>query len=247
MRTKTVLLTALLGALGSVSVHAQNVYSLNAVGYINVTCPVGFSIISCPLIGSPDNTMNTVLNNGAGGYNGALNGDIVYFWQPSILNFSEDLGKPVGTNPKSQTPNTNGWGANGTNILGPGVGAWFQNNSNTAITLTFVGQVPSAVTNTLGTGFSLVGIGIPTSGDVASNTLANLTNYNIGDQVYVYHPEITNFDTYTSVSPTSKAGGHGYGGDWLSAGDPIVPNVGEGFWYDAYATIQWVENYSVAQ
>ena len=50
MRTKTMLLSALLGTLGSVSLMAQstNVYSLNAVGYINVTVQPGFNIVSCP-------------------------------------------------------------------------------------------------------------------------------------------------------------------------------------------------------
>jgi len=250
MRTKTMLLSALLGTIGSVSVMAQtNVYSLNAVGYINVTCPVGFSIISCPLVASPDNTLNTVMNNGAGGYNGALDGCEVFFWQPSIANFSDDSAKPIGSNPKSQTVNTNGWALNGTNVLAPGVACWFENNTTSPITLTFVGQVPSTVTNTLGAGFSLVGAGIPMSGDLVTNSLANLTNYNLLDQVYVYVPAITNFATYSSGS--GKAYGNGYNGNWTANGDPTVPSVGEGFWYENNSTpttnVVWVESYSVSQ
>ncbi len=66
------LLSALLGTLGSVSLMAQstNVYSLNAVGYINVTIDPGYNIISCPLIASPDNTINTLLTNGTGQFKG---------------------------------------------------------------------------------------------------------------------------------------------------------------------------------
>jgi hypothetical protein len=250
MRTKTILLSALLGAIGSVSVMAQtNVYSLNAVGYINVTCPVGFSIVSCPLTTSPDNTLNTVMNNGAGGYNGSLNGCEVYFWQPSTAGFSTDAAEAVGTGSKGTTANTNGWTHNGTNVLSPGAACWFQNNTLNPLTLTFVGQVPSTVTNTLGAGFSLVGAGIPMSGDLASNTLANLTNYNIGDQVYVWVPASNGFNTYSSAS--GKAAGFGYQGQWTSTGDPIVTNVGEGFWYEnnssPVTSVVWTESYSVSQ
>src|SRR5947207_10303632 len=48
MRTKTLLLTAALAAAGAASAMAQNVYSVNAVGYANVSVPSGFSMIACP-------------------------------------------------------------------------------------------------------------------------------------------------------------------------------------------------------
>jgi len=252
MRTKTVLLSALLGAIGSVSALAQtNVYSLNAVGYINVTVPPGFSILSCPLVCSPDNTMNTLMNNGAGGpYGaGAFNNCQVYFWYPSIANYSVDGGRPIGTNPKTQTSNTNGWTLNGTNALNPGVGAWFQNTTTNTFTLTFVGTVPTGpITNSLTPGFTLVGSAVPMSGDLISNIISGLTNYIVNDQVYTWSPSITNYVVYAS-STNAKQSGHGDGGHWSSAGDPVIPSVGEGFWYEnssASTTIQWVENYSVA-
>src|SRR5271170_1350131 len=82
MRTKTMLLSALLGTLGSVSLMAQstNVYSLNAVGYITVTIPTNFSTISCPLITSPDNTLGTLFPAS----NTALNGLKIYIWNPGV-------------------------------------------------------------------------------------------------------------------------------------------------------------------
>lgn len=247
MRTKTVLLSALLGALGSISVNAQsNVYSLNAVGYINVTVQPGFNIITCPLITSPDNTVGTVLNNGSG----ALTGCDVYFWLPHATppTYSEDVARSVGAG-KTQTQNTNGWSFNGTNVLAPGTACWFQNNFTTNITLTFVGTVPTGpITNALVPGFNLVGSVVPVSGDIVSNSISALTNFNIGDVVYTYNSTNTPVYTeFTSVSATSKAGGHGYLGEWTSAGDPVVPNVGQGFWYDAVTAVNWVENYSVSQ
>src|SRR5580658_820569 len=139
MRTKTLLLSALLGALGSVSVIAQtNVYSLNAVGYINVTCPPGFNIISCPLITSPDNTIGTILNNASG----ALTHSQVYFYYPATGYGVNDTAKNVGTT-FQDTTNVNGWANGGTNVASPGVAFWFLNNATTNIVLTFVGTVPS--------------------------------------------------------------------------------------------------------
>jgi hypothetical protein len=253
MRTKTVLLSALVGAIGTVSVLAQtNVYSLNAVGYINVTAPPGFSIISCPLITSPDNTINTLLNNGAGSpYGaGAYDGSVLYFYSPAITNYETDTARPIGANSKTQTPNTNGWVNNGTNALNPGVGAWFENNTTNTFTFTFVGTVPTGpITNTLTPGFNLVGSAVPMTGDLVSNSISALTNYNVGDVIYTYAPAITNYVTYTS-STNPKQSGHGYNGNWSTAGDPVIPSVGEGFWYEnnsSSTTVQWVEDYTVSQ
>jgi hypothetical protein len=84
------------------------------------------------------------------------------------------------------------------------------------------------------------------SGDLASNTLSSLTNYNIGDDVYVYDP-VNGYSEF--VSATGKFAGHGFDGNWTSLGDPTVPNVGQGFWYlnSGASSVNWVENYSVSQ
>jgi hypothetical protein len=55
MRTKTLLLTAALTAAGIASSMAQ-VYSVNAVGYVNVTLKKGYNLISNPL----NNAGNTI-------------------------------------------------------------------------------------------------------------------------------------------------------------------------------------------
>jgi hypothetical protein len=248
MRTKTLLLSALLGALGSVSVHAQNVYSLNAVGYINVTLLPGFNIITCPLITSPDNTVGTVLNNGTNAPV-SLTGDHVYFWSPGS-GYSEDTAKKVGTT-AFDTTNVDGWSSGGTLLASPGVGFWFQNNASSNVTVTFVGTVPSGpITNSLVAGFNLVGSVVPMSGDIASNSISALTNYNIGDDVYTY--SATNSPVYTKYSTANPPFGHtGYNNNWTTAGDPILSFVGEGFWYEnnasSLAPVEWVENYSVSQ
>lgn len=240
------LLSALLGAIGSVSVMAQtNVYSLNAVGYINVTLLPGFNQVTVPLICSPDNTVGTVLNNS----NGALTGSQVYFYTPSGGYDVPDTAK--STSGKFGTTNANGWAFNGTNVAAPGVGFWFDNVGTSNLVVTFVGTVPTGpVTNALVSGFNLVGSVVPMSGDLASNSISSLTNYNIGDQVYTFDPTQPPASAYTIYSSaTGKFAGHGYLGQWTANGDPIIPAVGQGFWYNnnSVTTVNWVENYSVSQ
>jgi hypothetical protein len=249
MRTKTLLLSALLGSLASVSVMAQtNVYSLNAVGYINLTLQPGFNIITVPLLASPDNTIGTVLNNA----NGSLTGNNVYFYNNATGLYSEDSARPVGT-ARGNTSNANGWANNGTNVASPGIGFWFQNSTASAITVTFVGTVPSGpITNTLVAGFNLVGsvVPLPANADIVSNSLSSFTTYNIGDDVYTFDPTQPPASQYTEyASASGRGGGFGYLGQWQSPGDPIIPNVGQGFWYrnNNGATVNWVENYSVGQ
>jgi hypothetical protein len=263
MRTKTMLLSALLGALGSVSVMAQtNVYSLNAVGYINVTCLPGFNLVSCPLLctdtnGNPNNTVGNVLNNA----NGALTGTTLYFFSPLTGPSSDSAENTTG---RPSTPNADGWVSNGTNVLAPGVACWFENAHSTNITVTFVGTVPTGpITNILYNGFNLVSSVVPASGDIVTNSIMNLTNYNLGasgqggDEVFTYDLANTPVNVAYQAGQGRGYGGNGYNqatgavgatGNWNVNGDPILPDVGGGFTYENNgATINWVENYSVSQ
>jgi hypothetical protein len=184
------------------------------------------------------------LNNSTG----VLTGNSVYFWFPGS-GYSEDVAKTVGTG-RGDTTNANGWSFNGTNLAAPGVAFWFQNQQSTNIVVTFVGTVPTGpITNVLVGGFNLVGSAVPMSGDIASNSISSLTNYNIGDSVYTYNPLNPPISAYSEfVSGSGRGFGFGYNGNWSSLGDPIVPNFGQGFWYDNHnATVNWVENYSVGQ
>jgi len=249
MRTKTLLLSALLGALGSVSVHAQNVYSLNAVGYINITVYPGFNLISCPLLTSPDQTLNSILpNTSASGEQ--FNGDTLYFFSAATGSYTSVQGRQAGTS-------GTGWVGLGTNILNPGTGFWLSSTATSNITVTLVGTVPSGpMTNTLTAGFNLVSsiVPLPTSADLYSNTLAGtsgtlgFTNVNAGDTLYVFDPTAQKYTfAYKAVNPAIAGNG---GSPWklTQGGDPILPNVGEAFFYlNSGATIEWVEDFSVGQ
>jgi hypothetical protein len=236
MRTKTLLLSALLGAIGSISVHAQSVYSLNAVGYINVTFAAGtYTILTCPLQASPDNTLNTLLPNTNGQYKKAQ----VYQYTGGSYTVTE-FG--VSTN-----ANATGWATGGADVtINPGQAVFFYNPTASAMTATFVGTVLTGpVTNALIPGYNLVGSMVPASGDLATNSIMSLTNYTKHDFVYTYDPASGYSGQDSVVAPGI---GTGYNNEW-TLGDPIVSNVYDGFWYfnNASTNNNWVENYSVSQ
>jgi hypothetical protein len=231
MRTKTMILSALLGALGSVSVHAQNVYSLNAVGYINVTLLPGYNIITCPLIASPNNTIATLLNNTNGQYqSGSRNPAVVYQFEGGIYTSIDTASSGSGTS---------GWGGGGTETINPGQAIFFYNPSTTNMSATFVGTVPTGpITNALAPGYSLVGSVVPVTGDIVTNSISLFTNGAVSgrnaDAIYLYAPGVGySINTYTTSG-------------W-AGGDPMLSNVYEGFFFvNAFSTTNnWIENYSV--
>jgi len=95
------------------------------------------------------------------------------------------------------------------------------------------------------TGYNLVGSIVPTSGDLCSNTITALTNYNVGDSVSVYYPG-TGYAGSTYQS--SKRGTQGYNNNWGTTGDPATVAVYNAFFYvNSGASFNWVENFSVNQ
>jgi hypothetical protein len=238
MRTKTVLMTALLGALSGVSVMAQtNVYSQNAVGYINVTCPPGFSIISCPLqTADPSNTIATLLPNGANQIKTAE----AFQFNPSTGGYNID---EASTKLATENGYTNGWEFGGTFSMEPGQALFFETPFSSNLVFTFVGTVPTgSLTNTINTGFNLISSILPASGDLVTNPLTAFSVPDAQDEIFVYNNAIANYNIYEY---TKKNG-------WTSnsiPSDPIIPSVGEGFFYETASTspILWIENYSVSQ
>jgi len=228
MRTKALILSGLLGLLGATtsSTMAQtNVYSLNAVGYINVVCPVGFSIIANQL-NSTNNNITNLFPNGvnsnpnptaAGQGYGAYDFCTIFIFQTNgnYTVFNGDSGDPANNNC--------GWsGPTGTSagIIPPGAGFWFLNNqfaggtfsSNTSITNTFVGTVmQGSLTNELNPGFNMVGSVVPQTGGIG--TVLGLVptgiqdgQYDGGDTIFMYinqHYVIYNEDDGYTTPPAT--------------------------------------------
>jgi hypothetical protein len=248
MRTKTIILSTLLGAIGSVSVMAQtNVYSLNAVGYVNVTIPPQWSILTCPLISSPDNTLNTLLPNTNNQYGGpAANGNPAF--HTSVYAFSGGVFTTIET-AVSTNLNATGWQGGGADIsLTPGSAVFVFNPLSSNEVATWVGTVPTgSLTNALIPGWNLVGSIVPASGDIVTNSITDFTNAHKQDTFYPYDPVAQQFDIYTY---TPGLGGWTTNGGVLA--DPTISTVSQGFFYYNTTTFTtqtnfWVENYSVSQ
>jgi hypothetical protein len=231
MRTKTLVLTALssLSAFGLMAQTSTNVYSLNAVGYINVTANPGFNMIADQLWATGGNSVSNVLSDS----NDSIDGVSIYKWTGTTFAV-DNANNQIYSSPS-------GWQNGGQMTLNPGEAIWFNNPSNVPMTLTFVGTVPQG-TNTvlLNTGFTMASSPVPQSGDLV--TVMGLTNENQGDSVFVFN----NPGGYTTYNYNTNTGSVGFGGNWLPPGDPIVA-VGQGFWYEATAPVNYTRVFSVNQ
>jgi len=229
MRTKTLALSTMLSMLGTASLVAQtNVYSINAVGYINVNLPIGYSIVACQLQ-TGTNTVANLFNNTAGAYKGC-----------KVLKYNPANGHYDQNDIAQSSSYTTGWVGGGTMTLNPGEAIWFDNGTGHVTSTTFVGTVPQG-TNTvvIHTGFQMLSSPVPFSGDLITNM--GLTNYVLGAKVETFNS--ANQPPYTSYISTSS-GGQGYMNQWLP-GDPQVA-VAQGFWYDSPpGATSWVQVFSI--
>jgi len=133
MRTKTLLITAALAAAGLVSASAQ-VFSVNAVGYVNVSVPAGgYAIIANPLNGNPDNNLNTILP-----LPDEFVGASIYRFNPATQSYRDTMQWVPGPGWLSSAPEDL--------VVNPGEGFFLQNVSGSPLNATLVGEVPSGTT-----------------------------------------------------------------------------------------------------
>jgi hypothetical protein len=172
MRTKTLLLTAALGAAGVASALAQ-VYSVNAVGYVNVTAKPGFNLLNNPLDAGANNTVKALMPADL------PEGSIVYTYN--------------GTTFRLNTYEFGEW-TYPTDVLVPGTGFFLRMTGTADKTITFVGEVKQGtLTTPLIAGFNLVGSQVPQEGliqtilgfvpgegDVVYNYSSTTGNYTLG-------------------------------------------------------------------
>jgi hypothetical protein len=213
------------------------VYSLNAVGYINVNVPTGFSIIADQLYATNQQTAQSVNDIfGPTLLNGGLTtpdpyaGVVLYLWGnggfQAALEVQQQTGAPFWSNPTEAYSTS----------FNPGQAAFIY-NPNAAFTMTFVGQVPQGtVTNQLVSGFNLVSSVVPQTGALDSDL--NLTP-GIGDIVYVWGN-----GGYQAADEWEVNGGAPF---W-SLGSSPTNTVGAGlFYYNATisSTNNWVRTFNI--
>ena len=217
MRTKTLLLSAAVGAAGLLAADAQ-VYSVNSVGYVNVTVPTGFSMLANPLDAS-DNDLAAVLPS-------VPDGTTAFAWNGS------------GFTSKTYDELDGAWlPADPAISFAPGGGVFLRNSSGAAFTVTFVGEVMqgAALTTPLPAGFSIVSSQVPQQGTLTAlgftaidgATVFQWVNNGLGGGSYVS-------STYDDLD-----------GAWLPAEISVDP--AEAFWVRMPAAGNWVRNFSVNQ
>lgn len=209
------LMSAAIGAASLATAMAQTVYSVNAVGYVNITIPAGgFALLANPL-NQPTNSLTAVLPD-------VPNGTIVY---PYVNGSFSTSARKQGTS----------WlGAGNTALLNPGSGFFIKNAAATNLTITFVGEVMqgTALNVAYGAGFSLVGSIVPQDGKLEADLKFPAAS---GDVVYQFDKTAQKYLTAPRRTATAWLGG---------AGEPQI-SVGEGFWVKSTAGGSWSRNFSV--
>jgi len=220
------LLTAAMVAAGALSSVAQNVYSVNVVGYINLTLKPGYNLISVPLTGNPDNSVNTVLTNTTPTI---PDGGNLYTWDPVGQTYAQALNSSGGQ-----------WVDGSFNLSSqqvvPGQSFFIQNVGGSPVTLTLVGTVPQGTNHiSLHSAYSFVADPAPISGDVTTN------GFPVADNSLVY--------TWDNIGQTYNQALTGSGGQFVDGSFNTVvlaPPVGGGFiYFNPNATTSWTRTFTV--
>jgi hypothetical protein len=218
MRTKTLLLTAAL-SVATAATSMADVFSVNAVGYINLTLNPGFNMIANQLNSTNNNSLNSVLPS-------VPADSLVYTFNNGVYTVDVFDGSQWLDNDTA---------APSTTQLTPGKGFFFNNPASTNITVTLVGEVPQGTNSVaLPPAFSLVSVVVPQQLPlVASNAfpaVADMLYYSFKTNTYtvlVYDgAQWLNNDTAVPETPN--------------------PAVGEGFFINnPGAATNWTRAFSV--
>ena len=224
MRTKALLLAAAFAAAGVATSMAQ-VYSVNAVGYVNTTLHPGFNLVSNPLNAS-DNTIGKLFLNMQGGVPGGTT--VFKFKNGSFLSAQyDDLDNVYSGNAVAET-------------TVPGEGVFVFLTGTTDKVLTFVGEVVQGPTTTdLPRGFSIKSSVVPQA--IVPSNVKNTDGSSGaipaagGDSLFKYNP-LTR--TYASSQFD----------DLDNVWSPALPTIGVGeafYYFRAGAATTWNRTFSV--
>lgn len=214
MRTKALTLVAALGVAGAVALQAQ-VYSVNVVGYVNVTVPAGkLVLLANPLDPGQANTISDLLKN-------VPLGTIVYKYDPQTGKFISSTWLGVM------------WSPRGDLTLKPGEGFFISNPGPNDLQITFVGEVlQGKLELPLVAGFNLVGSLVPQAGKVSTDLGLPVE---AGDAVYKFNVTTQKYELNTYAG----------GGIWLPTMQEPTVDVAEGFWVSKVKAANWVRNFQV--
>jgi hypothetical protein len=220
MRTTTLLRTAALAAAGIATSKAQ-VYSVNAVGYVNTALVPGFNLISNPLDNKNGNVIQDLFKNITPSIPNALT---VYKFVNGSYKVAkyDDLSQAFGGGGETLAVNP---------LLGEGVFVSVPASAGN-LTVTFVGEVPQGnLSVPLVKGFQIISSPVPQAGDATSLGLKAIAQQ--GDTIYKW-------DTTTKKYVVSKY--DDLVGDF---GTPVTFGVGEAFFFNSASAKAWTRTFNV--
>jgi len=228
MRTKALILIAVLTA-ASVATSMAQVYSVNAVGYVNLTIQPKLNLIANPLIAAT-NTLNALFPPAS---------------MPSGLSFYKFNTGTYGVSSIDEF--TGEWTDNGNNqpngdteTLVFGDGCFLNNPLTTPFTLTFVGEVAQGnpVSNPVPPALSIKSSKVPQAGLITTDL-----GYQpgLGDSLFKFNPGPSqNYSSYTFDE---------FGGGWINNGSnmPEEPTlgIGEAAFFQRVSGTTWTRNFTV--
>jgi hypothetical protein len=225
MRTKALLLAAAFAAAGVATSVAQ-VYSVNAVGYVNVSLVPGFNLVSNPLdAGAGNNTVAKLLNNIQGGVPPQTKAFVFDVATGQFATPASFFGAPINAWSPTASANLE---------IAPGNGLFVFNPTANPLTLTFVGQVMQGnLSNPLPQGFSIKANQVPQAAKPDAVGLVGTA----GDKIFRF-----NKATQAYFTPSSFFGAP------INAWSPATPtiDVGEAFFmFRATSAGTWSRSFSV--
>jgi hypothetical protein len=240
MRTKVLAAAAILAA-GFASVQAQNVYSLNVVGYVNVTLKPGYNLITPQLVdtANPTAPISVILTNAPT----LADGSTFFGWNAGLQTFTEPANW-VGTPPDGPAWYNADYTAFSSDTAPRGKSYFIFNAGGSDANLTLVGEVPQgANAGTIASSYNFLGDYVPTSQEIKTNGFPIVD----GSTLFTWNPTTQGY-----TEPLNGIGTPPDGPDWYNADFtavvPFAPAVGQGFiYFNPAASAPWNRNFTVQQ
>jgi len=205
----------MVGVAGIASSFAQNVYSINVVGYINLTLTNNFSLIANQL----DNGLGNLVTNM---FTGLPAQTVIYKFNGATYTSLTYLGAPGWTPPGARQM-----------TLAPGEGVFVKKPVGTAsINVTFVGEVLQGdLVNPVVVGYNICSAMVPQVGGIST-----VHNYPAANQdvVYKFNGATYSGKTWLQALPTH----------WTPAGEPVL-EVGEAVFIKSTTAKNWTRTFNV--
>jgi hypothetical protein len=238
MRTKLLAAAALLAA-GAFSMQAQsNVYSLNVVGYVNLTLRPGYNLVTAQLT-TPSATaaINTVLTNIVG----LDDGSTLFGWDSALQTFKQ-AANYVGTPPDGPAWYNADYTALSPETTPRGTSFFIQNIGAANATLTLVGEVPQgANTISVPNNNGFLGDFVPVSQEIATNGFP----IQDGNTLTTWDNVAQGYTVALNGIGTPPDGPAWYNADYTAV-VKFAPAVGQGFLHNSInGSAPWNRNFTV--